>query len=482
MSAEDRTPDLARLGPEERRRLLEKLMRERGAGPRFHPLSFPQQRLWFLDQLEGAATAYHVSQLYHVEGRLSVAALDGAMARLVRRHETLRTVFVATEGKPRQAVLPAMPLALPVVDLGGLPPEAGMETARWLQRGLVGLSFDLARGPLVRLLVVRLGAERWQLAVDMHHIISDVWSVGVLTHELGILYAADRAGRSVELPPLPIQYGDFARWQRKLLEGERLERLLDYWRRHLDGAPPVLELPTDRPRPAQPTGRGGVVRFRLAPPLQGATRSLARSVGGTPFMVLLGAFAALLYRYSGQSDLTVGMPIANRTRSEVEGLIGFFVNTLVLRLDTAGGPGFRDLLARVSATTLGAYDHQDLPFERLVEELHPERDLSHHPLFQVLFQLQTAAAEELRLEGLVLRHEMVDAGRAMFDLLFYLEELAEGGISATVQFARDLFDDATVERLGRHFRTLLQAAVESPDTPVTRLPLLAKAERRQVLV
>ncbi|MDY7096305.1 MAG: amino acid adenylation domain-containing protein, partial [Acidobacteriota bacterium] len=413
---------------------------------------------------------------------LSVAALERAVAQLVRRHDSLRTVFVSAEGKARQAVLPSMAVPLPVVDLSRLPGSTAAELSRrWMAR-LVRRSFSLRKGPLLRLLLMRLGERRWQLAVDMHHIVSDVWSIGVLTQELGALYSAQRRGETAELPPLPLQYGDFARWQRQWLEGERLERLLGYWRQRLAGAPPVLELPTDRPRPAEPTGRGALVGFHLDAELYRGVRRLGRGAGATPFMVLLAVFLVLLRRYSGQSDLCVGMPIANRTRSEVEGLIGFFVNTLVLRGDVSGSPSFQELLGRVAATTVEAYDYQDLPFEKLVEELQPQRDLSHHPLFQVLFQLQTTAAQELQLEGLELRREIIDSGQAMFDLLFYLEEAAEGAIAATVQYALDLFDTSTVERMGRHYRTLVASAVADPESPVTRLQLLPAAERHQMLV
>ncbi|HJX28022.1 MAG TPA: amino acid adenylation domain-containing protein, partial [Thermoanaerobaculia bacterium] len=340
--------------------------------------------------------------------------------------------------------------------------------------------FDLARGPLIRAGLLRLGPREHVVVVTMHHIVSDGWSIGVLLRELSILYDTFAAGRPSPLPELPVQYADFAVWQREWLTGEVLEAQLGYWREQLSGAPAVLELPADRPRPAVRSVKGGQRSAALPLELSEALGWLARQWGATPFMVLLAAFQALLGRLTGQEDLTTGSPVANRNRGETEGLIGFFVNTLVLRGDLSGAPGFGELLARVRETALGAYAHQDLPFEKLVAEIQPERDLSRSPLFQVMLIVQNlprAARDGWRLVALP-----EGGGTAKFDLTLFFGEAAEGGWAAQAEYRRDLFDDSTIDRLLAHFTALLTAVVQAPERRVTELPLLRDAERQQLLV
>ncbi|HEX9944888.1 MAG TPA: amino acid adenylation domain-containing protein, partial [Thermoanaerobaculia bacterium] len=444
------------------------------------PLSFAQERLWFLDQLEPGNPAYNISAALRLRGSLDVAALARSFAEIVRRHEALRTTFPEIAGAPRQVVAPAAGPLLPVIDLGGLPAAALAAEAFRLAGQEALRPFDLARGPLLRTSLLRRGEEEWTALLGVHHIVSDGWSLGVLVRELSALYAAFRRGDLSPLPELPVQYADYAVWQRQWLQGEALEVQLAWWREELAGAPTLLELPADRPRPPVQTYRGGTAGVLLDRPLAGALADLARREGTTLFMVLLAGLQALLSRYSGEEDLLVGTPIAGRTRAEVEGLIGLFLNTLVLRGRLGGAPSFRALLARVRAAALGSYAHQELPFERLVDELGVERSLSHSPLFQVLLVLQNAPVEPLELPGLHLAPEDVPSATAKFDLSVTLSE-AGGRIAGVLEYAADLFDAATARRMVNHYRTLLEAAATDPDGRVPDLPLLSAAERWQIL-
>ncbi|MGD2115490.1 MAG: amino acid adenylation domain-containing protein, partial [Acidobacteriota bacterium] len=467
------------------------------AGPL--PLSFAQQRLWFIDQLDPGSPVYNIPVAVRLDGPLRVAVLARSLGEVVRRHEALRTVFTAEQGEPRQVVLPALPamaFPLPVVDLTGLPEATREPVARDLASAEAAHPFDLVHGPLLRASVVRLGSPGEAGPADhavlltMHHVVSDGWSMGILMRELGALYRAfssdGGAGAPSPLPELPVQYADFAVWQRSWLHGAVLEREIAYWREQLAGLPPVLELPTDRPRPAVRSPRGGSRPVRLPEGTAGAVAALARREGATPFMVLLAGFQALLGRISGQEDLAVGTPIAGRNHLEIEGLIGFFVNTLVLRGDLSGEPSFRELLARVREASLAAHLHQDVPFEKLVEELHPQRSLTHTPLFQVMFILQNATDRSALGDGLRVRRLGGDGGGngsppAKFELTLALAE-ADGALAGALEFATDLFDATTAGRLAGHFERLLDAAVRAPEDPVWDLPLLAPAERAQILV
>ncbi len=451
--------------------------------PRDRPLpaSFAQERLWFLDRLEPGSAAYTMAAAWSLNGPLVVPALAGALAGVVRRHEALRTVFApAADAGVVQWAAPFVPPRLPLVDLQAVPPAARTAAARALAVAHARRSFDLARGPLFRAALLRLGAEEHLLLFAVHHIVSDGWSQGVLVAELSALYAAAATGRPSPLAPLPIQYADYAAWQRRWLQGEVLEAQVAFWREALAGAPAVLELPTDRARPALQTFRGGRRLLVLPPPLLAGLRALSRGEGATLFMVLLAGFQALLARWSGAEDLTVGTPIAGRTRHETEGLIGLFVNTLVLRANLAGDSAFSDLLAQVRERALAAYAHQELPFEKLVEVLNPARALSHSPLFQALFVMQNAPREAAPLPGLDFARMEVEEGVAKFDLTLAAVEVS-AGLALHLEFNRDLFDPETAQRLLGHLRTLLEGVLENRETRLSELPWLTAAERRQLV-
>ncbi|HEX2188124.1 MAG TPA: amino acid adenylation domain-containing protein [Longimicrobiaceae bacterium] len=448
----------------------------REAGERL-PLSFAQERLWLLEQLRPGGSTYAIAARVRLAGALDAEALRRALEELVRRHEALRTVFSAADGRPAQTVLPAAPLALEAEDLAALSPDRRAAEAAGRMREEALRPFDLERGPLFRLRLLRLAADEHLLFVGMHHVVSDAWSMGVLFDELAALYGAFSRGEPSPLPELPVQYPDYAVWQRAWLAGEVLDAQLGWWRERLAGAPRALELPTDRPRPAVQSGRGALHRFAFPAELAAGVRALGRREGTTPFMTLLAGFGALLAKYSGQDDLLLGTPVAGRTRPETEGLIGFFVNTLALRARLDGEPTFRDLLGRTREATLGAFAHQELPFERLVEELEPERDLGRSPLVQVVFSLLSGEGAAPGLPGLRMEVEEEETHTAKFDLTLALEERPDG-ISGALEYATDLFDAATVERLAAHLAVLLAGALADPDARVAGLTLLDEGERR----
>ena len=417
------------------------------------PLSFAQSRLWFLNQLQPENLSYNMGRAFRLRGPLNVPALRSSLEQIVLRHEVLRTAFPSTDGQPGQVISGPQPLHLECVDLSSESPGKREEKLGRILREEVRRSFDLARGPLFRPLLVRISPEEHVLCLTLHHIVSDQWSRFVMTRELTNLYEKLTTGRSSGLPEPPIQYADFALWQRQWLTGDVLESHLRYWREKLgDGIPP-LELPGDRPRPAFPSFTGKRKSALLPAPLLKSLRSLCLAEGVTLYMVLLAGFQILLHRYSGQKDFAIGTPIANRTRVELENLIGFFVNTLVLRADLSGNPTCRELLKRVSATALSAYEHQDLPFEKLVEELNPGRSLTRNPLFQVMFALQNMPAQALQLAGLTMTPMELDSGAAMFDLSLGAYEGPQG-LRCDIQYSEDLFDEETIERMILHYRTL----------------------------
>jgi amino acid adenylation domain-containing protein len=437
------------------------------------PLSFAQQRLWFIDQLEPGNPVYNTPRAVRLRGTLNIAALERALTELIRRHEALRTTFRDLHGEPVQIIGKAEPFTITVEELSGLP-EATL-ICEEVQR-----PFDLSTGPLVRARLLRHSTDEHVLLLSLHHIVSDGWSMGVLVREVAALYEAYAIGAESPLKELNLQYGDYALWQREWLQGEVLDQQLAYWRRQLAGVPPVLELPADRPRPPVQTFRGAALPFKLAKELADELRALSRREGVTLYMTLLAGLQTLLARYTGQEDISTGTPIANRRRGELENLIGFFVNTLVLRTDLSGNPTFHELVQRVKETALGAYAHQDVPFEMLVEVLQPERSMSYTPLFQVLFVLQNAPQEKLELSGLTVELLDIDSGTAKFDLMLSLEE-SEEGLEGTCEYSTDLFDEGTIRRLLGHFETLLESAVNNPDEHVSQLPLLPPSERRQLL-
>jgi amino acid adenylation domain-containing protein/non-ribosomal peptide synthase protein (TIGR01720 family) len=453
------------------------------------PLSFAQERLWFLDQLEGPSAQYNMPAALALSGDLRLPALARALDEVVRRHEVLRTTFGAADGRPFQVVHAGYPQASPrwpLVDLSRLAGRRGGSGAgdgalADLARREARRPFDLARGPLARATVVRRGPGEHVLLLTLHHAVADGWSMGVLVRELSALYAAFAAGRPSPLPDLAVQYADFALWQREWLQGAAMEERLAYWLERLDGLPPSLDLPTDRPRPAVLSSRGGHRPLRLPAALAAGLDRLARRSGATPFMTVLAGFAALLHRYGGQDDLALGTPVAARNRLELEPLIGVFVNTLVLRLHAGGDPAFGSFLEQARRHTLDAQAHEDVPFERLVDALDPERDLARNPLVQVMVSLQSLPREEIELPGLRLRPgPAAETGAAQLDLSLTLAEGGDG-IAGSLEYAADLFDAATVDRMAGHLVHLLSGAVARPETPLSALPLMDEAERRRLL-
>ncbi|MFE1748583.1 condensation domain-containing protein [Coleofasciculus sp. H7-2] len=459
-------------------------------------LSFAQQRLWFLDQLFPNNSFYNVPAAVRLTGSLNASALEETFNEIVRRHEALRTTFVTVEGQPIQAINPNLKISLPVIDLRELPAAERETQAQQLTTQEAQRPFNLSTDPLLRVTLLRLDETEHIMLLNMHHIVSDGWSIGVLIKELAALYTTFASCRdginpvSFPLPELPIQYADFAHWQREWLQGEVLETQLGYWRQQLAGIS-MLNLPTDRPRLAVQTYRGATQILQLPKSLSEALEALSQQEGVTLFMTLLAVFQILLYRYTQQEDIAVGSPIANRNRSEIEGLIGFFVNSLVLRTDLSGNPTFRSLLSRVKEVALGAYAHQDLPFEKLVEELHPERSLNQNPLFQVVFALQNAPMSALELPGLTLSPMEFYSQTTRFDLEFHLWEKGQNnglwvdsseGISGFVIYSTDLFDKATINRMLGHFKTLLEEIVANPEQRVANLSLLSQSELHQLLV
>ncbi len=444
------------------------------------PLSFAQQRLWFLHQLDPASTVYNVPAAVGLRGRLDHAALAAALGEVARRHEVLRTRLLAVPGGAVQVVDPPAPVPLPAVDLAALPGAAREEEARRLTREDALRPFDLAAGPLLRAALLRLSAGEHLLLLTLHHVVSDAWSLRLLAGELGEIYGAALAGRPSPLPELPIQYGDYAVWQRRWLQGERLAAELAHWRARLADAPPVLDLPLDRPRPAQISHRGGSRALAVPPALAEALRALARGQGVTLFMALMAGFQALLARLSGTADVSLGTPVAGRGHLRTEGLIGFFVNTLVMRTDLSGEPSFATLLARAREVALAAYAHQDLPFEKLVEELQPQRALSYSPLFQVSFTLDGEPPPALRLAEVEATLRAPESATEKFDLSLALELDGEG-LAGTFGYRGDLFDAASVERFAGGLVLLLAGAAADPHLRLSELPLVSAEERRQLL-
>jgi amino acid adenylation domain-containing protein len=445
------------------------------------PLSYAQQRLWFLEQLGLSHCVYNLLEVTRLVGTLNVAALMQSFQEIIRRHEILRTTFTHIDGQPRQVIGPATHFSLPIVELREVPDEHERETQiHTLVREESQRPFDLAEGPLLRAKLLRLGAEEHVLLLTMHNIVSDGWSHGIFWRELLILYEAYAAGKPSPLPDLSIQYADFAQWQLQCLRGEVLDTQLAYWKQHLIGVS-MLQIPTDRPRPVVQTFHGARHPLALSISLTQRLKVLSQQHGVTLFMTLLAAFQTLLHRYTGQDDILVGSLVANRHQIEIERLIGFFVNTVVLRTNLSGDPSFRELLDRVREVTLEAYSHQDVPFEKLLEELRPQRTLSHNPLFQVLFVLHNSPNQTPQLPGLTVSVSEVDPETARFDLTLDLWETSEG-LRGWFEYSTDLFDAATIARIEGHLQTLLKGIVADPEQCLSTLPLLTADERHQLLV
>ncbi|MBW4611885.1 MAG: amino acid adenylation domain-containing protein [Desmonostoc vinosum HA7617-LM4] len=502
----DRLQRLQNLSPQKRALLLKALQKD--ATPTAQSLSIPrrneqtpcilsyaQQRLWFLAQLEPGSAAYNIATAVRLLGVLNVAALHRSLNEIVCRHEALRTTFTTVAGQPVQVIAPAVTLVLPLVDLQEFAEQEAK--VQRLASEAAQHPFDLTQSPLLRVTLLRLSQTEHVLLLTMHHIISDGWSMGVLIRELTALYQAyfdsdsplpltaqaehPATANSTRHSPLPIQYADFAVWQRQWLQTEVLPTQMSYWKQQLGGTLPVLELPTDRPRSPIPSFRGETQSFSLSPQLSEALKALSLQEGVTLFMTLLAAFQTLLYRYTAQEDILVGSPIANRNRCELEGLIGFFVNTLVLRTNLSGNPSFRELLGRVREVTLAANAHQDLPFEVLVDELQPQRDLSRNPLFQVTFTLHNAPKPALELPDLILEPLTIQKTTAQFDLSLDMVEESQG-IKGSVEYSTDLFNASTITRMLEHFQTMLTAIAAHPDKHLSDLPILTATQQQQLLV
>ncbi|MFP2902683.1 non-ribosomal peptide synthetase, partial [Corallococcus sp. 4LFB] len=436
-----------------------------------------QQRLWFIDQLEPGSPLYNMPLALSLNGDLDVDALRASLDALMARHESLRTTFRMEAGKPVQDLHAEAHVPLELVDLTGL----GSRAAKQAEAQRLGYAetlrpFDLTRGPVIRALLLKLDAREHLLVLHLHHIVSDGWSLGILVREVTALYEARRAGRPPALPELPVQYADFAVWQRGWLQGGVLQAQVEWWKHQLSGASFVLDVPTDRPRTATASQRGGLIRVTLPRALSERVDALAQAEGATPFMALLAAFQAVLSRVSGQDDVLVGSPIANRRHAETEGLIGFFVNMLVLRGRIGARTTFRELLAQVRATTLGAYEHQDIPFEHLVEALQPERDLGRTPLFQAMFALQNAPVSELAVPGLSVTPAHFEGETlSQFELALDLHRTGDG-YEGAFRYAADLFDANTLERFVAHLRRLLEAVCDAPDLPLADVSLVSPEE------
>jgi amino acid adenylation domain-containing protein len=481
---------IGELSPERLEVLRQKLSRKvasagtaisrRTGGERLAPLSYSQERLWFIDQLWPGSSAYNMPGVLRLEGALCLEALRATLAEIVRRQETLRTRFPAEDGMPRQEVLDAGRFHLSEVDLSGLEKiDQEWQTGHLVEQDSQR-PFDLSRGLPFRATLVRLTEREHVLATVTHHIGSDGWSMGIFSRETEKLYEAFAGGRASSLLELGIQYGDYSAWQRKTLSGNRLAELLAYWRERLSGAPPLLELPTDRARHAGRASSAGNFTMRTGPEVSSRLKDTSRRQGATLYMTALAAFAVMLFKYSGQEDVVIGTPIAGRQRKEFEELIGFFVNTLVLRVRMQGNPTFGELLERVRAVCLGAYSHQEMPFEKLVEELHPERSLSHTPIFQVMFLMQNAPKERLGLRGLRVKRMPAGGGSAKFDLEVAIGE-SRDALWCEIEYSPDLFDEAAIARMGGHFLNILDSAAKGSNKAAKLLSMLGEAERDQII-
>ncbi|OUL18945.1 non-ribosomal peptide synthetase [Nostoc sp. T09] len=445
------------------------------------PLSFAQQRLWFFTQLEPNSSAYNIPIAVRLTGKLNIAALSKSINEIIRRHEILRTTFTVVDGEPIQVIGKGEDFTFPVIDLQALSTEQKQQKVFNLAALEAQKPFDLVQDSLIRASLLQLSATDYVVLLTMHHIISDGWSTGIFIKEITTLYTAFSQGKLSPLPELPIQYADFAIWQRKWLQGEVLPTQLNYWKQQLGDNLPILELPTDRPRPALQSYNGATQPFQLSKSLTEKLKYLSQQEGATLFMTLLAAFKVLLHRYTQQEDVIVGTPIANRNRAEIEGLIGFFANTLVLRTNLANNPSFRELLQQVREVTLGAYAHQDLPFERLVEELQPGRNSSHNPLFQVMFVLQNTTTEPIQLLELTLEELRLEKNTAKFDLTLSLSE-TETGLWGDLEYNTDIFTADRITRMLGHFQVLLEGIIANPQQHLSELPLLTANEQHQLLV
>jgi hypothetical protein len=439
------------------------------------PLSFAQQRLWFVDQLVPGNPAFNVPAAMRLEGRLNLYALMESFKRLIARHEILRTRFETINDLPWQRIEASLDFNLALVDLTLLGEDERRIEGERLSTEEAQLPFDLTKLPLMRAKLIRLNEQEHLLLLTMHHIISDGWSRGVLAREIAAFYEAQARGEEANLRELKIQYGDFAHWQREWLSGEVLEEHLGYWRRQLGRGVPELRLPTDYPRPEKQSYGGGIERFEIGEELSGRLRELSREESATIFMTLLAGFKALLQRYSGQAEIVVGADIANRNREETEGLIGFFVNMLVLKSELGGEMSFREVVRKVKEVSIEGYSYQDVPFEKIVEEIQPERGLDRSPMFQVVFVLQNTPMPKLQLPGLALTPVDAKIGGAPFDLIMMVGETDEG-LNGSLAYNTDIFKASTIKRMLKDYRKFLEAFAVDPDQPLVNISLVSKEE------
>ncbi len=485
---------IASLSPE-KRALLAQLKKKNSAGSppastTYHipkighngiaPLSYAQQRLWFLDQLEPGSPLYNLHLSLRLQGKVDFDALHQAINTIISRHEALRTTFQMQGNQACQVILPEYKLDLPTSDLSHILPAEREGKVCSIVIEEAQRPFDFSMQPPLRARLLKFDEEDHVFIMIIHHIIIDGWSLGVFNKELGLLYSAICSGKEAALPDLPVQYIDFSDWQRQRLQDEVLEKQIKYWVDQLDGAPPLLELPTDRPRPAENSICGARQAIILPKELTAGLKTLCQQEQVTLFMILLAAYQTFLFRYSGQDDIVIGSPVASRIQPEIEGLIGFFINALVFRTDLSGNPTFRDLLARVKKTALDAYSHQDIPFEKLVEKLKPQRNLSYSPIYQVAFAFQNMHTKPLSLQGLTVTPLEIDRGTATFDLSLFVIN-TDQGLKILFEYNTDLFDDTTIGRMLGHYQQLLEGIVEDPDQTISTLPLLADAEKNLML-
>lgn len=482
--------DWRHLPIEQRAELERKLLAAKAAGARVRleraplgqriPLSFAQQRFWFLEQLDAARAAYNIARGYRLRGSLDASILQKALSAVVARHEVLRTTFVVVNDEPTQRIAPHLPVTIPIVDLSALDPEDRELRLETILAEEAQRPFRLAEDPMLRAILYRLEPREHVLLLATHHIASDAWSHEILLRELSVLYTANLSGRAPELPPLPIQYAQYAAHQRSEANQRAWEAQLAFWKKQLAGAPPLLDLPADFPRPPRETFRGRMVSCLLPQELLAGLIRLGRESGTTLYMTLLGAFQVLLSRYTGTTDICVGSPVAGRNQVEIESLIGLFVNTIALRTNLEGRPSFREVLERVRNTTLDAYSNQELPFERLVQELQPNRNLSHSPIYQVIFALQNTTLPQLRIPGAVVTPIALHSGTAKVDLTWEATEQPDG-LLIRAEYNSDLFREESVSRMIGHYRTLLESVVANADQPISKLSILTEPEHRQIL-
>ncbi|MGF1676917.1 MAG: condensation domain-containing protein, partial [Rivularia sp. (in: cyanobacteria)] len=473
---------LENLSPEQKRQLLAKLLQEKANKPQNFPLSFAQKRLWFLDQLQPESSAYNIPFSLHLTGSLNIIALAQSLNQIIQRHEVLRSSFTVIKEESIQQVYPKLKLEFPLIDLQLLPTQQQEQQVKQLIKETSTQPFNLSYTPLFRTKLIKLNGNEYVLLFTMHHIISDYFSMRLLIRELATIYQSLSKGETAQLPELSIQYGDYATWEQEWLKSPKRSVQLEYWQKNLANYPPLLALPTDYPRPPVQRFRGARKSFALSQELSNAIKNFSQGQNTTLFMTLLAAFNILLYRYSNQEDILIGSTITNReNRTEISNLIGLFVNNLIFRTNLSGNPSFGDFLQQVREVTLNAYANQDLPYEYLVEQLQPERNLSYNPLFQVMFILHNTPTQTIDLSGLSLKYLELEYETSRFDLSLDMYETASG-LTGIFEYNTDLFAVATIERIIGHFQILLQAIITNPEQKISKLPLLTPAEQQQQLI